>query len=1844
MPDSWTFDVGSLGSDKYNIMSGWTYREPGTTDLFLALAFVRESNNGETHLAFELNQKQPGYRSAQETGIGGRLIKVPTRSTGDLLITYSVSNNAGTAPRIGLCKWNGTERIGRWQDFAGINVGDECPALLPAVSQAAMNGSLITGANNFLQPGTPLVAGRFGETSINLTEALKAAGGNPSAPDPCVSFGYMWMHSRSAPSITSNQQDYILPTDAINVANCAVTGVKFHDLDGDGLPREGDEPGLGGWTIFADYDNDGVLDNNKDATFVNDNDGVVEAGEEEPYDVTAPVDGNDLRPIGSYTIANIQDGSWNIREVLQGGWVCTFPSTCVHAVDMTGSLVDNINFGNNQPGKVRVVKSTIPDGDLTDFDFDPSANLSADNFTRRDNQAAQEFTVQAGSYSVQELAETGWDLTSIVCSDADSTGNLGTATATFNVAAGETVTCTFTNRKRGSVEIEKQTAPPDPKAEASQDQFGFSATSFPGTADDAFQLDDDDVKTVSVAPGAYGVSENDPTPGYDLTGLSCNDGASTTPSTTNLGSRSATVNVEAGETVRCVFINTKRGTIEIEKQTVPADPQAEADQDKFGFAAASLPGTADDAFQLDDDDVKTVVNVVPGAYGVSENDPTPGYSLTGLACNDGSSTTPSTTSLATRTATVNVDAGETVRCVYTNTKHASLTIKKVTDPASDPQDFSFALTGAATPASLTLDTDGSSAGTLSEQTFPITAAQLGAYTVTEAVTPGWTLTNLVCTGAGADSSFSTATRNATLDIDAGESVVCTYTNTKHASLKVVKVTDPASDPQDFDFDLTGTGLSPDLDLDTDGGDATLQSEQTFALNASQLGAKTVIESVTPGWTLTNLVCTGAGEDSSFNTASRTATLDIDAGENVVCTYTNTKAASLTVVKVTDPAVDPQDFLFDLTGTATPGSVTLDTDGTSAGTPSQQAFPITAAQLGAYTVTEAQTPGWSLTNLQCTGGGADSSTDLATRKATLDIDAGESVVCTYTNTKHASLKVVKVTDPASDPQDFDFDLTGTGLSADLDLDTDAASAGTPSEQTFALDASQLGAKTVTESVTAGWTLTNLVCTGAGEDSSFSTATRTATLDIDAGENVVCTYTNTKHASLKVVKVTAPAEDPQDFDFDLTGTGLSPDLDLDTDGGDATLQSEQTFALNASQLGAKTVIESPAAGWTLTSLQCTGAGDDSSFSTATRTATLDIDAGENVECTYTNTKGAALTIVKQTDPSSDPQDFGFDLTGAATPATATLDTDAASAGTPSQETYAVGAGQLGAYTVTESPQAGWTLTNLVCTGAGADSSFSTATRTATLDIDAGESVVCTYTNTKHASLQVVKVTDPASDPQDFDFDLTGSGVPADLDLDTDGANATLPSQQSFTLNASQLGAKTVTESAQAGWDLTNLVCTGDADFSRTGATADLDIDAGESVVCTFTNTKDATLQVVKVTDPASDPQDFDFDLTGSGVPADLDLDTDGANATLPSQQSFTLNASQLGTKTVTESEAAGWTLTNLQCTGGGANTSTAVSTATVGVDAGESVVCTFTNTKDATLQVVKVTDPASDPQDFDFDLTGSGVPADLDLDTDGANATLPSQQSFTLNASQLGAHTVTESPQAGWTLTNLVCTGAGADSSFSTATRTATLDIDAGESVVCTYTNTKHASLQVVKVTDPASDPQDFDFDLTGAATPAGVTLDTDAGSAGTPSQVTYQVTAAQLGAYTVTEDPTAGWDLTNLQCTGGGGDSSTDTAARKATLDIDAGESVVCTFTNTKHASLQVVKVTDPGERSAGLRLRPDRDGPADRPGPRHGPGQRGHAVGADVPAERVGARRQDGDRVDDGRLDADEPGVHGRRR
>ena len=78
--------------------------------------------------------------------------------------------------------------------------------------------------------------------------------------------------------------------------------------------------------------------------------------------------------------------------------------------------------------------------------------------------------------------------------------------------------------------------------------------------------------------------------------------------------------------------------------------------------------------------------VVPGSHSVQEA-ALADWDLREIRCDD--PTGDSTGDLATRTATFRVNAGETVRCVFTNTKRGVLLLEKQTDPDGDPGSFPF---------------------------------------------------------------------------------------------------------------------------------------------------------------------------------------------------------------------------------------------------------------------------------------------------------------------------------------------------------------------------------------------------------------------------------------------------------------------------------------------------------------------------------------------------------------------------------------------------------------------------------------------------------------------------------------------------------------------------------------------------------------------------------------------------------------------------------------------------------------------------------------------------------------------------------------------------------------------------------------------------------------------------------------------------------------------------------------------------------------------------------------------------------------------------------------------------
>src|SRR4051812_22034095 len=114
--------------------------------------------------------------------------------------------------------------------------------------------------------------------------------------------------------------------------------------------------------------------------------------------------------------------------------------------------------------------------------------------------------------------------------------------------------------------------------------------------------------------------------------------------------------------------------------------------------------------------------------------------------------------------------------------------------------------------------------------------------------------------------------------------------------------------------------------------------------------------------------------------------------------------------------------------------------------------------------------------------------------------------------------------------------------------------------------------------------------------------------------------------------------------------------------------------------------------------------------------------------------------------------------------------------------------------------------------------------------------------------------------------------------------------------------------------------------------------------YDNQNRGTVRIVKQTDPAGSAQRFSFHPSADLAPADFDL-ADGESVEFRPKP---------GTYSVTEAGATGWKVDFISCDD--ANSAGAGSTATIVVDPGETVTCTFVNAQVPPV----VNDPKAQPK--------------------------------------------------------------------------------------------------------------------------------------------------------------------------------------------------------------------------------------------------------------------------------------------
>lgn len=387
-----------------------------------------------------------------------------------------------------------------------------------------------------------------------------------------------------------------------------------------------------------------------------------------------------------------------------------------------------------EEGNIVVIKETLPDGDTTSFEFNPSW---VDNFNLTDGESHDSGPILAGDYSVEEIVPSGWDLTNVSC--VSSIDDQETADA-IELDAEETVTCTFTNTKRANIVVIKDAISNNAQDFTFNNDFGNGN---PAT----FQLDDDNNATLSnsrnseVLPGTYSVSE-DAVAGWQQESATCTNGETID-----------SIDVAAGETVSCTFVNERLARIVLVKNTVGGDGTFD-----FVMTGDGLPenaqltttsGTQSQTFEdLDQDNT----------YSISETPIPTGWQLDGAECTGGN--TP---------ASITPDPGERVTCTFTNSKLPTLTVNKVLVPSDDAGFFNLLIDDVSEADNVG---DGGTTGQVE--------VSIGAHEVSESAGTDTELEDYY-TEIGGDCDAE-----GSITLAAGDNKTCWITNTRILPLEVTK--------------------------------------------------------------------------------------------------------------------------------------------------------------------------------------------------------------------------------------------------------------------------------------------------------------------------------------------------------------------------------------------------------------------------------------------------------------------------------------------------------------------------------------------------------------------------------------------------------------------------------------------------------------------------------------------------------------------------------------------------------------------------------------------------------------------------------------------------------------------------------------------------------------------------------------------------------------------------------------------------------------------------------------------------------------------------------------------------
>src|SRR5829696_7855903 len=569
----------------------------------------------------------------------------------------------------------------------------------------------------------------------------------------------------------------------------------------------------------------------------------------------------------------------------------------------------------------------------------------------------------------------------------------------------------------------------------------------------------------------------------------------------NVGTRTAAATINEGDTVTCTFANSRdKGSLEVRKQLSPT-----TDSGLFNLFIKQGATTIDSQADAGHNGTTGANTVDTGTYQVSETAGT-GTNLSdysaALSCSDQNGSVSSTG------GNVTVAKGRNVVCTFTNTRETgSIELRKQLSPSGDPGKFNLAITQGAN----TIDTEADAGH---NGTTGANAVSTGTYHVAETGGTGTTLNDYSAALSCSDQNGTVASTGGNVSVADGRTVVCTFTNTrKTGTLEVRKSLSPTGDPGVFDLVVKqGANTIDSASNQTPNG--------TPGANTVSTGPYQVSEAAGTNTDLNDYSASLSCLDQNGTVSSTGGNVAVGDGQNVVCTFTNTReTGTIELRKSLSPTDDPG--LFDLTIEHGATLVDSATDQTHNGTTGAN-----TVNTGTYDVSEAAGSNTDLDDYQSSLACSDQDGTVSSTGGSVAVGDGKNVVCTFTNTRETgTIQVRKELSPTDDPGLFNL-FVKQGATT-VESAANQGHNGSTSVKTV-----NTGTYQVSET---GGTATDLDDYQAAlecEDEDGTVSSTSGSVAVGAGKDVVCTFTNTRETgTIELRKELSPTDDPGVFDLTI-----------------------------------------------------------------------------------------------------------------------------------------------------------------------------------------------------------------------------------------------------------------------------------------------------------------------------------------------------------------------------------------------------------------------------------------------------------------------------------------------------------------------------------------------------------------------------------------------------------------------------------------------------------------------------------------------------------------------------------------